>query len=230
MTILQLDDVPYSSAGTAGTSPPLGAALPDWSLIRRRFAHLFDPDEEEETWFDVPNRQLAPSGARCIVVRKTEQERRRVNTMPVADAIALIRSTLGLNMSETARVLRVERPTVYAWLSGKAHPRVLNYRRLWRIASLIRRYASHPEPLPDLVRAPDEDGRSLVDLLAEPSLPEADLALRMMQAAGEVSERADRRARSSRLHQIAESRGVRMAEQRGEIERVTGKRLGPEER
>lgn len=230
MTTLLVDAL-YSPAGTAGTSLPLGAPLPDWSLIRRRLAHLFDPDADEETWFDVPNRDLSPSGARCIVVRKTEHRARyRATVMPVADAVALVRSTLGLNMSEMARVLGVERPTVYSWLSGNAHPRLRNYRRLSRITSLIRRYASQAEPLRAIVRTPDESGRSLVDILAEPSLPESDLVSRMIHAVAETPEGADRRARSSRLHQIAESRGVRMVEQRGELDRVTGKRLGPEER
>lgn len=66
-------------------------------------------------------------------------------------ALALLRSAFGLNMSETARVLHVERPTVYSWLRGAVRPRHANLDRLLNLHALAAHYSHLAEPVAELV-------------------------------------------------------------------------------
>lgn len=56
------------------------------------------------------------------------------------DRIAMIRQSLSLTLSDFARVVGIERPTVYAWIDGKSLPRRGNVERLNRIAALAERW------------------------------------------------------------------------------------------
>jgi len=89
------------------------------------------------------------------------------------DQVSVIRAALGLNISETARAIGVERPTIYAWLAGRSTPQRAHSIRLARIADVASRSRRwNAAPISDAVRSPGPDGRSLVDLLALDPLPE----------------------------------------------------------
>lgn len=89
------------------------------------------------------------------------------------DQVSMIRVALGLNISETARAIGVERPTIYAWLAGRSMPQRAHSIRLARIADVASRaHRWNAGPMADSVRNPGPDGRSLVDLLALDPLPE----------------------------------------------------------
>lgn len=81
--------------------------------------------------------------------------------------LARIRANLSLNVSELARVLKVERPTIYAWMRDDAATlRSENRLRLDRLHSLARRWEERSKlPIEGLVRETNEAGESLVSLL-----------------------------------------------------------------
>lgn len=88
------------------------------------------------------------------------------------ERVARIRASLGLNVSETARVLGVQRPTVYAWLAGQSRPQRSHWLRLIEIEDVAAAWSRLSAlPLGEEVRLPTIDGRSLVDLLTDDPLP-----------------------------------------------------------
>jgi transcriptional regulator with XRE-family HTH domain len=56
------------------------------------------------------------------------------------DRISMIRQHLSLSLSDFARIVGIERPTVYAWMEGKSLPRRANIERLNRIAAFAERW------------------------------------------------------------------------------------------
>ena len=141
------------------------------------------------------------------VVRETERPVRAADVAVLIPdrVIAEIRSTLSLNISETARALGVERPTVYAWLAGQATPQRTNLIRLARIADVAaswRRRTSRP--LGDIVRLPGMDGTSIAELLADDTLRDRDIQDRLDYVAslpgGEASSRRVASVREAASH------------------------------
>lgn len=88
------------------------------------------------------------------------------------ERVARIRASLGLNVSETARVLGVQRPTIYAWLADHSRPQRSHWLRLMAIDEIASAWMRRSAlPIGDEIRQPGMDGRLLVDLLAEEPLP-----------------------------------------------------------
>ena len=85
----------------------------------------------------------------------------------VSEKLARIRANLSLNVSELARVLKVKRPTIYAWMRDDAAIlRSENRLRIDRLHSLARRWEARSKlPIEGLVRETNEAGESLVSLL-----------------------------------------------------------------
>ena len=145
----------------------------------------------------------------------------------VPAAVSRLRVTLGLNMTELAQVLGVERQTVYAWLRGDSQPHKANLRRLYSLSRLA--HAQRGARLPrEAIHAPGGDGRSVADLLMDEVLDEGAIAERLQRISHASRSREVARP-TSWLREVEERRGVRMVEERGEFDRFTGKRLGPED-
>jgi transcriptional regulator with XRE-family HTH domain len=84
-----------------------------------------------------------------------------------------LRRYFSLTVTDLARVLRVERPTIYAWLKGSSAPHSGNLRRLEKIYRLAQEWrAKSSIPMGTYVREPFDDGRSVLDYLAEEHLQE----------------------------------------------------------
>ena len=123
----------------------------------------------------------------------------------VSERLAQIRHYLSLNATELAQILRVERPTVYAWLSDRAWPQAANLQRLVRIHKLARSWrAISSRPLGTLVREPIDAGQSLVDLMSEEHLDEGEIRRRLFP---DFKRRIDQEqeARRGRRRGIAEA-------------------------
>ncbi len=64
----------------------------------------------------------------------------------VAQMLIDIRSSFGIGVSQLAKFLQVERPTVYAWLQSRNNPRFDNRRRIETIWDIAREWASNGLP------------------------------------------------------------------------------------
>jgi hypothetical protein len=97
-----------------------------------------------------------------------------------ADLVAEIRANLALNLSQTALVLGVERPTVYAWLADRARPQPANWTRLMDVAdvaSFWRRLSASPIESSALLSR--LRGQTLLELLSRRPLPSAEIFERL---------------------------------------------------
>ena len=143
-----------------------------------------------------------------------------VTTSPPSEQVLLIRRWLSLNVADTAYVLQVQQPTIYAWTSGAAFP---SQEHLQRIA-LIYEFASgwrerSDEPIGQRIRQPVVSNRSLFDLLSDAKIDRS-AVVRAMNLLAEPStvERPQSAA------EIAAARGFRPRseqQQRRSIDRET---------
>lgn len=177
-----------------------------------------------------------PGTGSTLVLRRNSRgsEAANVDLLVPERVIAEIRATLGLNISETARALGVERPTVYAWLAGQVTPQRANMVRLGRVADVAaswRRRSSRP--LGDFVRMPGADGVSIAELLSHENLPDRDLQDRLDAASSRLASGEPTRRRStSSVHEAAARHGLKTGPTRGagtEIDWLTRPSFGDED-
>jgi transcriptional regulator with XRE-family HTH domain len=182
---------------------------------------------------EIPESKWRSTGATVYCVRRAPVEVGYEPMLSPAEAIARIRSVFNLNMSETARALGVERPTVYAWLTGGVRPQPRNIRRLARLVSLARRWRSASEVLREVVHAPTRLGDSIVDLLNRDPLPEDSLQHILTEAVlthAARSQSLERAERPLSAREAVTRYGIaNVMDQQSEVDRLTGKRLTPEE-
>lgn len=132
-----------------------------------------------------------------------------------------LRSVFGLNVSELAAILRVQRPTVYQWLKGGAL-RPKNAKRLGELHNLAVKYRD--KGLGSVARylhAPVNDLPSLIELLVADSLDTAAVVAVLER----LLERQSRKAQfRSRVSEAVEQHGFEDAtkeEQDAHIEQAT---------
>jgi DNA-binding transcriptional regulator YiaG len=134
-----------------------------------------------------------------VTVREqpTEGSKQAADSIATSDRVLLLRRWLSLSVAEAARVLGVQRPTVYAWERGEV-PAQRNAERIravfdaaskWRALSAVPVGALRRE----LVTA---DGMSLVGLLSESSLRNDEIISAMKSLLSMQGLQAARRPRS----------------------------------
>lgn len=86
----------------------------------------------------------------------------------VEEALGYIQAGFGLTITSLAAILRVERPTVYAWLRGSSTPTASNLERISQIHSLAQKWIEYSggRTLGADLALVAEDGKSLLDLLS----------------------------------------------------------------
>lgn len=85
----------------------------------------------------------------------------------VSDQVANIKATLNLSIKDLATILGVQRPTVYAWMSGEQIPHGANLERIEEIAQLAVRLK---KPLDRKAAKVPLNGKSLLNLLDQESI------------------------------------------------------------
>jgi len=89
------------------------------------------------------------------------------------ELLAGIRRYLSLNVSNLAKVLRVERPTVYAWLSGEALPRLGNLERIRKVHFFAREWRKvSSEPVRGMLKIRYSEMPSLLEQLEQENIDE----------------------------------------------------------
>jgi DNA-binding transcriptional regulator YiaG len=136
-----------------------------------------------------------------------------------ADLVTFARAYLSLSLSDFARAVGVERPTIYAWLNGSAVPSEASWRRLmgmgrlsmlWYIRTGRRLGASASIPLPN--------GGTVRDLIVDPETPTAVLESALLSLAARQASAGGQRARMAPLrvrHEVPDSQT--------EVDRLLGK-------
>ena len=155
----------------------------------------------------------------------SHQAQTQYRSETVADSIAGIRSAFSLQIKELAQILKVERPTIYAWMKGFALPQQHNQIRLRQIHRLAMQWNRlSDQPTGTGIHELDAAGRSVVDYLKENVLPEETIMGRLEAIAVGASTRAT--SRKPRLSELAQKHGIglkEIREQGEEFDIVTGK-------
>lgn len=143
-----------------------------------------------------------PKTAQSHVAVSTRTEPSDFRARSVAEKLTDLAAALSLNKSQLAQVLRVTRPTVYAWLRGN-EPGAANLERLHNLLGILARASvSGAAPLnARFVRQrPGPDEPSVLELLCEEEL-EPEQITEALKTARSLEEAADQkqRAREARL-------------------------------
>lgn len=172
----------------------------------------------------------APSRAESPVIQWERSVGTRTSTntsteadLSVADLVSNVKLALGVNVSELARILGVERPTIYSWIKGSASPVASNWARINEVADYATYWSQRStNPLGEWARRPIDNHRSLLEALSEPIIQHFEV-MAILRAL-EVSPRARRMS--------IRDRGIRLFEMgsgQAEIDRVSARPAAPEE-
>lgn len=150
-----------------------------------------------------------PSGTGSVFIISGTSAPPPVPSPTSAEILARIQSAFRLSITELAAILKVERPTIYAWMSETGRPHVKNFRRLQvlnELAGYWNRVSS--EPLGIGSKSSFDDGKSVLDLLCNEDIPVTEVSLRLRQLARVQGERSIKSVRS-RLNRNKTSRSRR---------------------
>jgi len=153
-------------------------------------------------------------------------------TQSPGELLAGIRSSLALQVKDLAAILHVQRPTIYAWVDGRAIPHKANRERLRAVYRLAKQWDRlSPEPLGQALHHMGADGTSLFDLLASSSIQEERVGQRMLSVVQTMKNRAaaDAAPKVPTMRELALARGLHQPPSGGEnLDVITGKRISQE--
>ncbi len=146
------------------------------------------------------------------------------------EMMAVIRSSLRLGVTDIAKILRVERPTVYAWMREESEPRLHRVERMGAVYAVAMEWRSLSSmPFGEVMET--QETRHLVKLLSQKTLPREDIS-RLFKAQVEARRAApDKPRRLYNLSDVARENGFKLPEPRAdddEFDVFTGKRFDME--
>jgi hypothetical protein len=140
--------------------------------------------------FHYPRIHIEPSRAKQVDVRSP------------AEHMANIRDVFSINMSDLASVLKVTRPTVYAWLAGQ-EPKGEAVIRIQQLSCAADKFnQANIIRLDKLVHRPILNGRSLLDILKTNEDPIAALATLKVMADKEAQTRREPKGAGKHLRSL----------------------------
>jgi hypothetical protein len=114
---------------------------------------------------------FSASGACLIIGRLPALNNAGPGRTDVSKELAIVRHFLSLNTTNLSHALKVERPTVYAWLDDKWNPKPENRARLRELFELAQAWRGiSNRPLGRLLWEPLDNGQRVIDLLSDEPL------------------------------------------------------------
>jgi predicted transcriptional regulator len=180
---------------------------------------------------NVLGEHVVTGGGVCTTVHGSSLSEGAVEApVPAAQMISTVRSELSLNIKELSTIIGVERPTIYAWLSGRTTPYLRNRRRLQELYRIALAWGDMSStPVGDAVRWEDETGKSILGLLRE-AQTNAILARLKALSSRQARASSDRQARRERLLRFTEEHDLKrdLDKEQETLDIATGKRRSPE--
>lgn len=182
----------------------------------------------------IINRSQASSGVmgELIANMKSTKEPLKEKSYSAGEMVSAIRSSLSLNITEMARVVRVERPTIYEWIGGRSNPHPDNRERLSKVFAMSQEWKKlSPLPVDSYVRQPDITGKSIVDLLSEEFIDTRKVLARLKELIAVQSKTKQdslEKGTSLSVRELAKKHNLVIVERTDTIDSLTGKRIGPE--
>jgi len=217
------EDQPTFQRTDIGTPAP--GSLASWEQLRLVLAHT--------KWLNTASHGLYQgTGSNYVVIPTTAEacsehaEAQATAFGPsLEEQIALIRSSLSLQVKELAQAVGVERPTVYSWINGVRTPQPANRDRLHCLYRLARYWNGLSNaPLGKALHELDPHGRTIFDYLTEDQIPVSLLHERLRAASESATRPALESATSVRA--LAKKHGIdlrRVKERDDDLDLETGK-------
>jgi hypothetical protein len=143
-----------------------------------------------------------------IPVRRAREIREVSLDLP--HRIGAIKQSLSLNMTQLARVLGVERPTVYSWIGGISLPQANNEERLVKLYSIARDWRrASSAPVGEYLSRSFDDGRSLLDWLSDADLNLLAIQNSLTEIRSQLVQSAQTSPRRRSVAEISRSHGFR---------------------
>jgi len=128
--------------------------------------------------------------------------------MDTQEKLAGIRRYFAVNVTDMAKILRVGRPTVYAWLRDDPTLRANHARRIDEVYGLARKWRSMSNtPIGDFITRSLGSSESLLDLLSAKTLDQSAIETALAQ----VAETVNTKTRRESIVEIAKGRGFKLA-------------------
>lgn len=126
--------------------------------------HLDFPDEYSKFTYTSSTSSTEYSSSHAL----KENNSSNILIRSVSEQIAFIRSYLSLNISEASRIFGVQRPSIYAWISGESSPSDANQKRINLLYDLALNWKNkNNSPIGELRRLPLASNKSITDLLLQ---------------------------------------------------------------
>lgn len=158
----------------------------DWDLYRDLLSEaLQDPYKSTNASFYViikPASSIESSGQTFVrnmqeylFSNKTIADEKK-NEVLTTTPIDLLKSSLGINISETADILQITRQAIYDWKAEKAIPSAKNQERINKLITICKSWESENlGPIRHLIRQNIWGNHSLFDLLCQDLLDEENI-------------------------------------------------------
>lgn len=163
-------------------------------------------------WEGAMQSVIPASGAYFVVqapARAAVLDPAAATPLDVSRQLAFARHYLSLNATDLAKILLVERPTVYAWLDGRWDPKQENKGRIRRLYQFARSWQEiSRQPIGKLLREPVDGDTSLMDYLVRSSLEVAAIN-RVLELVGTMAERKAKAKEVRSVREIAKRRGFK---------------------
>jgi len=142
--------------------------------------------------------------------------------LTTADRVLLLRRWFSLSIAEAARILQVQRPTIYSWQDGNVPASPKNLARLHALFDLARVWrAISADPVGKYRKEPlGSGGRTLVDLLSADEIPRAQVIEALTRIVGAVDRTRGKRPASGA--ELAQRFGFKPLSEGEFVENVTG--------
>lgn len=129
--------------------------------------------------------------------------------LDVSRQLAFLRHYFSLNTTDLAKVLLVERPTVYAWLESKWEPKHENKGRIRKLYQVARTWHEmSKQPIGKLLRESVDGDVALMDYLVRDTLEVAAIN-RILAVIRELVDRTVKSKRARSVREIAKQRGFK---------------------
>ena len=135
---------------------------------------------------------------------------KRIESSPFlmpSELLAGIRRYFSLNIANLARVLRVERPTVYSWITGAVTPRLENLSRIQKIHTLAKEWRKvSSEPVRGMLTIGYSGMPSLLDQLQQEVIDETAIRGTLSELRAALARVPQRKS----VAQIAKEKGLQL--------------------
>jgi aryl carrier-like protein len=153
-------------------------------------------------------------------------------TDSVVSMLAKVKSVFALSVSDLAKVLEVERPTIYAWMAARATPHTFNLERLKGLFNLAKQSEQFLASLPNKqIKQLQIQDTSIIELLSQPVIAKDLFVAGLESIKMSIDQDVNKQKSKVSLKEMAKKYGIPLPSKetsKDTFDLITGKRTDPE--